>query len=171
MTVSQPLVIVVMGVSGSGKTAVGSRLATALGYTFHDADDLHPPENVVRMRSGQPLDDTHRGPWLARLATLVEESITTRQGIVLACSALARRYRDRIGTNRPEVRLVHLDGDEAIIRRRLEDRAGHFMPAALLASQLAALEKPAADEAAITVGIAAPPDRIVERIVAALRGR
>lgn len=170
MTASHPLVIVVMGVSGSGKTVVGSRLADALGYTFHDADDHHPPENVARMRSGQPLDDAHRGPWLDRLAALVDESIAARQGIVLACSALARRYRDRIGTSRPGVRLVHLDGDEQLIRHRLADRTGHFMPATLLASQLAALEKPTADEAAITVGIAAPPDQIVASIVAALRG-
>lgn len=167
----QPLVIVVMGVSGSGKTAVGSRLAQRLGYAFRDADDFHPPENVARMRSGQPLDDAHRGPWLDRLAALVDESIATRQGVVLACSALARRYRDRMGTGRPEVRLVHLDGDEAVIRQRLQDRAGHFMPATLLASQLAALEKPTVDEAAITVEIAAPPDQIVERIVAALESR
>jgi carbohydrate kinase (thermoresistant glucokinase family) len=168
---SPPLVIVVMGVSGSGKTAVGSRLATALGYTFHDADDFHPPENVARMQSGQPLDDGLRGPWLDRLAMLVDESIAQRQGIVLACSALARRYRDRIGTGRSEVRLVHLDGDEQLIRQRMERRTGHFMPATLLASQLAALEKPTADEAAITVAIAAPPDRIVASIVAALEGR
>jgi gluconokinase len=165
-----PLVIVVMGVSGSGKTAIGSRLATTLGYTFHDADDFHPPENVARMRSGLPLDDGHRAPWLDQLAELVARSIATGQGIVLACSALARRYRDRIGTGRSEVRLVHLDGDEQLIRQRIEGRAGHFMPAALLASQLAALEKPTADEAAITVAIAAPPDRIVASIVAALGG-
>jgi gluconokinase len=160
-----------MGVSGSGKTAVGSRLAAALGYAFHDADDFHPPENVARMRSGQPLDDGHRGPWLDRLAGLVEESIANRQGIVLACSALARRYRDRIGSGRPEVRLVHLDGDEQLIRQRIEGRTGHFMPATLLASQLAALEKPTADEAAITVRIAAPPDQIVASIVTALECR
>lgn len=168
---SPPLVIVVMGVSGSGKTAVGSRLAAALGFTFHDADDFHPPENVARMRSGLPLDDEHRGPWLGRLAELVDESIARRQGIVLACSALARRYRDRIGTGREEVRLVHLDGDGQLILERLAERTGHFMPATLLASQLATLEKPTADEAAITVAIAAPPDRIVASIVAALEGR
>ena len=168
-----PLVIILMGVSGCGKTVVGKLLAADLGWEFVDADGHHPPENVERMRRGIPLEDEHRWPWLDRLAGLVDAALVRgpgSPGLVLACSALKRSYRDRIGAGRPGVRLVHLDGPESLIRERIEQRTGHYMPASLLASQCALLERPKDEESAITVGIAATPAEIardIRRAVAA----
>ena len=167
---SQPDVIVVMGVAGCGKTVIGRLLAEQLGGEFFDADAFHSPENVALMRQGIPLDDEKRGPWLDRLARLIDTAIDERRGIVLACSALKRSYRSRLGVGKRHVRLVHLDGTEALLRERLEQRTGHFMPASLFASQCALLERPTVDEAAITIDIAAPPAAIVRSIVAALAG-
>jgi len=164
----QPDVIVIMGVAGSGKTVVGKLLAEALSHEFFDADDFHPPENVALMRKGIPLDDEKRGPWLDRLTGLIDAAIADRRGIVLACSALTRHYRSRLGVGKPHVRLVHLDGTESLLRERLEQRTGHFMPASLLASQCALLERPTVDEAAIIVDIAPPPETIVRSIMAAI---
>lgn len=157
-----------MGVSGAGKTEIGRRLAAALGWTFRDADDFHPPANVAKMRSGTPLDDADRWSWLDALAALLRESLHASPGTVLACSALARRYRERLGLPHPRVRLVHLDDPAGVIRRRVEQRAGHFMPATLLDSQMALLERPAADERPIVVDVAADPEAIVRTIRAAL---
>jgi len=161
-------VIVVMGVSGSGKTVIGQLLADRLGHAFHDADRYHPPENVALMARGIPLDDEKRGPWLDRLRELIDRSLADGRGIVLACSALKRSYRDRLGTARPRIRLVHLDGSEPLLRERLEQRTGHFMPPSLLASQCALLERPTADEAAIVIDIAPQPAAIVADILTAL---
>lgn len=166
--VNPPPIVVVMGVSGCGKTAVGRLLAARLGVPFHDADTFHPPENVERMRSGLPLDDAARGPWLDRLARLIDDAVREGHGLVLACSALRRSYRDRLGTGRPGVRLVFLDGEETLIRERLERRTGHYMPASLLASQCAILERPTAEERPVTIDVASPPDSLVEDILAAL---
>jgi gluconokinase len=163
-----PLVVVVMGVSGSGKTEVGRLVAAELGCEFLDADDFHPPENVERMRRGIPLDDEQRIPWLDRLAGIVTDAGAAGRRIVLACSALKRRYRERIGVGGPHVRLVHLDGPEELIRDRLARRVGHYMPASLLASQCAALERPTPEERAITVSIAGSPASIARNITAAL---
>lgn len=157
-----------MGVCGAGKTEIGRRLATALGWTFCDADDFHPPSNVEKMRSGEPLDDADRWPWLDALAALLRESVAGRRSIVLACSALARRYRERLGLPHPRIRLVHLDDPGGIIRRRLAQRAGHFMPAELLESQLALLERPGGDERPIVVDVAAEPEAIVRSILATI---
>ena len=167
---SQPDVVIVMGVSGSGKTVVGRLLAGRLGQEFYDADDFHPPENVALMRRGIPLDDEKRGPWLDRLAGLIDTAIAERRGVVLACSALKRSYRSRLGVGRPHIRLVHLDGTETLLRERLEQRTGHFMPASLLASQCALLERPSDDERPIRVDIASSPETIVREITAALGG-
>jgi len=164
-------VVVVMGVSGCGKTAVGELLAARLGVPFRDADRFHTPENVERMRSGVPLDDAARGPWLDRLSALVDDARRDGRGLVLACSALKRGYRERLGAGRPGVRLVFLDGPEPLIRERLQRRVGHFMPASLLASQCAALERPTAEERPVTIDVASPPDVLVETIVAALGHR
>jgi len=156
---------VLMGVSGSGKTAVGTRLAKALGATFAEGDDYHPPANVAKMRSGVPLDDADREPWLETLAREIGAWLDAGKMVVLACSALKQRYRDILKAGRPGVRFVHLKGDKALIRKRLAKRRGHYMPASLLESQFAALEE-AGD--AITVGIDAPPDAIVAEIRQAL---
>lgn len=161
-------VVVLMGVCGSGKTEVGRRLAALLECDFLDGDDFHPPENVAKMRSGTALTDTDRWPWLDRLAAEIGCRLEAGRGAVVACSALARRYRDRLGLARPGVVLVHLDGTRDVLAARLAARQGHFMPPGLLDSQLATLERPAADEQAITVGITTSPDEIAERIVACL---
>jgi gluconokinase len=166
-----PRVVVVMGVSGSGKTVVGRRLAVAIGSRFYDADDLHPPENVARMRAGTPLTDADREPWLVRLGALVDGTLADEgPGIVLACSALKRAYRHRLRVDDPRVRLVHLAGPEPVIRARIEARTDHYMPASLLPSQLAALEPPGPDENPLTVEVAAAPDDIVATILTALAG-
>jgi gluconokinase len=159
------MVVVLMGVSGTGKTEVGTRLARALGGEFAEGDDYHPPANVEKMRSGVPLDDADRQPWLETLSREIGAWLAAGRTVVLACSALKQRYRDVLKAGRPGVRFVHLAGDPALIRERLSGRRGHYMPASLLDSQLAALEEPAD---AITVGIDAPPDAIVAEIQKAL---
>ena len=161
-----PRAVVVMGVCGAGKTVIGRRLAEALHWTFFDADDFHPPANVEKMRSGKPLVDADRWPWLDALSVVLRDAVNGRGSAVLACSALARRYRDRLGLLHPLVRLVHLDDASGVIRRRMEQRAGHFMPAALLDSQLALLERPGVDERPIVVDVAADPETIVKTILA-----
>jgi gluconokinase len=158
-------VVVVMGVSGSGKSTIGALLARTAGWAFEDADDLHPPANVARMRAGVPLTDEDRGPWLDAVAGW----ISTRSGSgVLACSALKRRYRDRLRQADPGLRLVFLDGTRDILAARLSGRAGHFFPEALLDSQLADLEPPGPDEHPITVHIGQSPEYVVQAILTAL---
>jgi carbohydrate kinase (thermoresistant glucokinase family) len=164
-------VVVVMGVCGSGKTVIGRLLAARLGCDFLDGDDFHPPANVEKMRSGTPLADADRWPWLDRLATEIGARLADGRGGVVACSALARRYRDRLGIARPSVTLVHLDGDRDLLARRLAARQGHFMPATLLDSQLAALERPMPDEHALVLNVAEAPDAIAERIATAIARR
>ena len=155
------MVIVLMGVSGSGKTTVGKLLAEALGAEFAEGDSYHPPENVEKMRRGIPLDDADRWPWLEILSTVIDRWLTAKKTVVLACSALKQSYRDVLAKGRPQVRFVYLEGDEALIRSRLDQRRGHYMPASLLKSQIAALEPPAD---AITVEIAGSPQAIVAEI-------
>ena len=156
-----PAFLIVMGVSGSGKTTVGRALAARLGWAFHDADEHHPAENVAKMARGIPLTDADRGPWLASLCALITRAMGAGECGVLACSALKQRYRDVLSI--PGVRCVHLRGDIALIRARMEARA-HFMPVALLESQFAALEAPLD---AIVIDIEPPVDVQVEAIVAA----
>ena len=164
----QPRAVVVMGVCGAGKTEIGRRLADALGWTFRDADDFHPTANVAKMRSGTPLTDEDRWPWLDALAVVLRDAVAGRGDVVLACSALARRYRDRLGLPHAVIRLVHLDDPSGVVKKRVEQRAGHFMPATLLDSQLAVLEKPAPDERPIVVDVAAEPDALVRAILSRL---
>jgi gluconokinase len=139
----KPLVIVVMGVSGAGKTEHGRALAEALGWDFADADSHHTPENIAKMRAGTALSDADRAPWLATLRAEIERRLAAARPLVLACSALKQSYRDALWADRPRMRLVFLEGPRDLIAARLAARAGHFMPPALLDTQLAALEPPA----------------------------
>jgi len=160
-----PRSILLMGVSGSGKTTLGHAIARELGWHFADADAFHPPGNIAKMRAGQPLDDTDRAPWLAALRRHLAESLTNHQPSVLACSALKKRYRHQLlaGLPPPAV-LVYLRGNRELLAARLSARTGHFMPAALLDSQLAALEEPTADENALVLDIARSPAELVGQI-------
>jgi gluconokinase len=161
------MILVVMGVSGSGKTTVGKLLAEALGAEFVEGDTYHPPANVEKMRRGVPLDDADRRPWLEALSKQIDGWLAAETTVVLACSALKQRYRDVLAQGRPGVRFVYLKGEEALLRARLERRRGHYMPASLLASQIAALEEPTD---AITVDVGGSPEAIALAILAKLPG-
>lgn len=164
-----PSVLVVMGVSGSGKTTIASLLARRLDWTFEDGDWFHPPENVAKMKAGTPLTDADRWPWLYAIAGWIEATRASGRHGVVACSALKREYRAVLVGNQPEaVRIVYLEGDRELIGARMALRQGHFMPTGLLDSQFGALEAPGEDERPITVSIAPHPDEVVENIVAAL---
>jgi carbohydrate kinase (thermoresistant glucokinase family) len=160
MPFSRP--VVVMGVSGSGKSTVGAALADALGVRFVDGDSLHPAANVAKMAAGIPLDDADRAPWLDAVAAVLAEG-----SVVIACSALRRVYRDRLRAAAPTLELVFLDGSRQLLASRMAARPGHFMPTALLDSQLATLEVPGDDEHPLTIDVAAP----VAEIVASLTER
>jgi carbohydrate kinase (thermoresistant glucokinase family) len=162
---NRPIILVVMGVSGSGKTTVARLVVERLHCDFQEGDALHPPENVEKMKSGIPLGDADRLPWLHRIAQKIDEWRSAGQSGVLTCSALKRSYRDIIIGDRPEVRLVYLKGSQDLIRRRLEQRRGHFMPASLLDSQFATLEEPGPDERPITVDIGGAPQQIADEVV------
>jgi len=159
------MVVVVMGVSGSGKTTVGRALAVRLGMPFLEGDTLHPPANVAKMAGGTPLTDADRSPWLAAVAAWVDARRADGTGGVVSCSALKREYRRVLVGDRPDVRLVYLEGDEKLFAARLVARTDHFMPASLLGSQLATLEEPTTDERPIVVSAALPVARIVDTVV------
>jgi gluconokinase len=159
------MIVIVMGVTGAGKTTVGRLLATELGAEFIDADDYHPPANVAKMRSGTPLDDTDRAPWLARLNAMLGERESAGRGVVLACSPLKAAYRCKLVEGLTKVRLVHLTGSESLLRERLDARHGHYMNPRLLDSQLATLEEPGD---AITIDIFQSPAEMVRAIRSAL---
>lgn len=160
-------VIVVMGVSGCGKSTLGLALAEALGVPYIEGDALHPPRNVALMAAGTPLTDADRAGWLDVIGERLAQA--GDQGAVVACSALRRIYRDRLRAASPDLRLVHLHGDPALLAERIGQRTGHYMPPALLPSQLQTLEPPDPDEAAITLDIAQPPEALVRRTLQALR--
>jgi gluconokinase len=162
------LVLVVMGVSGSGKTTVGALLAGRLGWSFAEADDFHPAANVAKMRSGIPLDDADRLPWLQAIAAQIDRWRAEGRNGVVTCSALKRRYREIIIGDRADVRLVYLKGDRELVVHRLAARHGHFMPARLLDSQFADLEEPSPEERPVVVSIGGPPSALAEQIIAAL---
>lgn len=163
--------VVLMGVSGCGKSTVGALAAARCGAAFVDGDDLHPPGNVAKMAAGQPLDDDDRAPWLDRVGAVLAAA---ERPLLVACSALRRRYRDRIrAAAGGPVLFVHLDGPRAVLAARLAGRQGHFMPPGLLDSQLATLEALGPDEAGVRVDISPPPEAVsaeVVRHVAAFAG-
>ncbi len=153
-----------MGVSGCGKSTVGTRLAQRIGATFLDADDFHPPANVARMRAGIALTDAERAPWLDALSARLAAAGAGDESVVLACSALKRSYRDALRRGAPALTLVYLTGSTALLAERVGARPGHYMPPTLLPSQLATLEPPGADEQAITLDVVAATDALVAQI-------
>lgn len=166
---AQQPVLVVMGVSGSGKSTVAAMLAGRLGWDLAEGDDLHPPANVEKMAAGHPLTDEDRWPWLARVAGWITEHTASGRPGIITCSALKRRYRDLLSGE--HVVFVYLTGSRDEIAHRIADRHGHFMPAALLDSQIADLEPPGPDERSLTVDVGAAPSEIAARIISALNLR
>ncbi len=170
-TLGKPVIAVVMGVSGSGKTTVSVLLSAALGCQFQEGDDLHPAANVEKMHRGTPLTDADRLPWLRKIADEIAGWSARGESGVLTCSALKRSYRDIIIGGRPDVTLVYLKGSHDLIHRRMAARHEHFMPVALLDSQFATLQEPTPDEHPIIVEVGARPAEIVAEIVRQLEER
>ncbi|WIM09655.1 MAG: Gluconokinase [Enhydrobacter sp.] len=164
-------IVVVMGVSGSGKTTIAILLADALHCQFLEGDDLHPQSNVEKMRGGTPLTDADRLPWLHRIAGKIDDWRSRRESGVLTCSALKRSYRDIVIGDRKDVTLVYLHGSWELIHQRMAARRKHFMPAALLDSQFATLEEPGPDENPIVVDVSGQPAEIAAEIVRQLEAR
>lgn len=162
-----PCCIIVMGVSGSGKSTVGERLAEAAGAAFIDGDDLHPPANIAKMSRGEALNDEDRAPWLKRIAATAEQHVTAGNTVVIVCSALKKQYRDIFRKHISHVSFVFLDGRFELIKRRMEARQAHFMKAEMLVSQFNTLERPAAGEQDVyAVDIELP----IEELVADIQG-
>jgi gluconokinase len=159
-------IYVVMGVAGSGKTLIGAALARALNVEFVEGDDFHPVANVERMASGISLTDDDRAGWLAALARQIRRAKQRGVGLVVACSALRRSYRDVLRGGAGDLQFVFLEGDPGLIAERLLNRTGHYMPPSLLASQLTTLEQPAADEGAWVCDITKSPEELVAELVA-----
>jgi len=162
-------VLVVMGVSGSGKTTVGALLASRLGWMFVDGDAFHSASNVQKMQSGIALTDEDRWPWLHAIASWIDATRTAHRHGVVACSALKRRYREVLSGGRSDVRLVYLQASVDIVRERLSKREGHFMPVSLLESQYETLEEPGPEEAPIIVSVSDAPETIVADVVTRLK--
>lgn len=162
-------VLVVMGVSGSGKSTVAALAADKLGWIFVDGDSFHTPEHVAKMHAGLALDDEDRAPWLARIAVWIRQRLAAGESGVIVCSALRRAYRDVLTGGSRQVRIVYLKGDKGVIAARLARRQGHFMSPRLLDSQFAVLEPPAPEEHPIIVGILDTPEAIAERIIAQVK--
>jgi gluconokinase len=169
--VARTVIVVLMGVSGSGKTTVAALLAAALGCQFQEGDDLHPRENVEKMRSGTPLTDADRLPWLRKIAEEIDGWRARGECGVLTCSALKRSYRDIIIGDRHDIVLAYLKGSSDLIYQRMAARHEHFMPIALLDSQFATLEEPTPDEHPIVVDVGGKPVEIAHQIVRQLEER
>lgn len=163
---SPPSIILLMGVAGSGKTTTGERLSRVLGWTFRDADSFHPAANVEKMKSGVPLTDADRWPWLDAIGAWMDAQSAQELPGIVSCSALKRVYRDRLFGGRGHAGLVYLAGSKALIGERMGRRKHHFMPPALLVSQFATLEPPGMDENALIVDVGMTPDRVVQAIIA-----
>jgi gluconokinase len=164
-----PCALVVMGVSGSGKSTIAEKLAERLGWCCEDGDSFHPASNVAKMRAGHPLTDEDRWPWLQAIADEIDRICKAGERAVIACSALRHAYRDVLVHGRRDVRIVFLRGTQALIADRLARRKGHFMPAGLLDSQFKTLEPPEASERPVTVSIDASVETIVEDIIRQLQ--
>ncbi|MES0092400.1 gluconokinase [Mesorhizobium sp. M0030] len=169
-TRSVPRAIVVMGVAGCGKSAVGKALAAEEGAVFVEGDRLHPPENVARMASGEPLTDQLREGWLDAIGERIADLTGSGQSVVAACSALKRSYRDRLRGFRRDIDFIYLKIDPATAKQRVANRKGHFMPASLVESQFAILEPPGADERALTADATLPVAEIVTAVASLLAG-
>jgi gluconokinase len=167
--VQTPCALVVMGVSGSGKSTIADRLAERLRWSYEDGDKFHPASNVAKMSAGHPLTDEDRWPWLQAIAGEIDRVCKAGQHAVIACSALKRRYRDILVHGRSDVRIIYLKGTQELIASRLSQRKGHFMPPGLLASQFKTLEPPDTNENPVIVSIDAPVDTIVDDIIRQLR--
>ncbi len=161
-------ILVVMGVSGAGKSTVAKPLAERLGWTFQEGDALHPAANIAKMKAGIPLTDADRLPWLAAIGAWMDKERAAGQGGVVTCSALKRAYRDILANGRPFVRFVYLKGSEDLIAQRVDHRVGHFMPPSLLASQFTDLQPPGPDEHPIVIDIDQPEKAQLDEIVAAM---
>jgi len=168
-TSQTPCALVVMGVSGSGKSTIADKLAERLNWSYEDGDKFHPASNVAKMSAGQPLTDEDRRPWLQAIADEIDRVCKAGQHAVIACSALKRAYRDILVHGRNDVRIVYLRGTQPLIANRLARRTGHFMPPGLLDSQFRTLEPPDASENPVTVSIDGTVDAIVDDIVRQLR--
>jgi gluconokinase len=160
-----PCAMIVMGVSGSGKSTIADKLAERLNWTYEDGDRFHPASNVAKMRAGQPLTDEDRWPWLQAIADEIDRVCTAGERAVIACSALKRAYREVLVHGRGDVRIIFLDGTQALIANRLAERKDHFMPPGLLASQFKTLEPPDQRENPVTVSIDASVEAIIDDIV------
>jgi gluconokinase len=175
MSANTPLLLVVMGVSGCGKSTFSKALGEAFGLVYVDGDDLHSPDSVAKMKAGIALEDADRWPWLDRIAKFLLAGSYPNgaaRGKVVACSALKRAYRDRIRQGLPGVRFIFLDGSDELIRSRMALRTGHFMQPDLLASQLRTLERPTADEQdVLTVNTARPVEQLLQEVAAMLQAR
>lgn len=161
-------VLVLMGVSGCGKTTVAELVARASGAAFQEGDALHPPANVAKMAAGHPLDDADRWPWLAAIAAVIDGWLASGRSGLVTCSALKRAYREVLIGRRAGVRLVYLRGDQALIAGRLSGRRGHFMPPALLESQFATLEEPGPEENPLVLDISRTPEELARQVAALL---
>ena len=162
------MIVVVMGVSGCGKSSVGQAIAARTGWTFIEGDDLHPEANRAKMASGKPLDDDDRSPWLDAIAETARDIEANGGSVVVACSALKKSYRDRLARAGNAVKFIHLDGDRELILERMHARADHFMPPGLLDSQFATLEAPASGPLIHAFDISLSVDDIAGRAVAAI---
>lgn len=159
-----PPIVVVMGVAGSGKSSIGAALAARHGWAFLEGDDLHPPANVARMAGGLPLTDADRTEWLAAIARRIADADRSGAGLVVACSALKRRYRDQLSAASARVLYLFLTGDRSVVATRMAGREGHFMPLSLIDSQFEALEPPQADERAIALPITLQPGELLDEV-------
>jgi carbohydrate kinase (thermoresistant glucokinase family) len=163
------LVLIVMGVSGAGKSTIAEALDKRLGWPFQEGDDLHPPANIQKMHAGIPLDDTDRAPWLAACRAWIDARVAAGEPGFITCSALKRKYRDYLIEGRPNVRILYLKASREILEEHVHERTGHFMPPELLDSQLATLEEPTEDEHPIVVNVEKTVDQTADEAIAALR--